>query len=125
MELFMRTCHLKDSQILLNQKSRSFRPLSCLFSYQSDTGLSLLHCHELSGRTKSRFSYEENKVQVFFSNHCGVSVNNPELNCFISPLMKLILLMSGPSWKENLEGLCCAGLNLVLGTDQREHHPTK
>lgn len=33
MELFMRTCHLKDSRFLLNQKSRGLRLLSFLFFF--------------------------------------------------------------------------------------------
>lgn len=66
----------------------------------------------------------ENKVQVFLrvlSKHCGVFLNNSELHSFISPVLMLILLMSGPSWNMNLEGLCCPGLSVVLGTDRREH----
>lgn len=86
----MRTCHLKDSQILLNQKSRRFRPLSCLFFSQSDTGSSLLHCHELFGRTKSRFSYESSLTIV---------ESLQKLNHFMSPVLMLILLMECESGK--------------------------
>lgn len=60
----MRTCHLKDTQFLLNQKSRSFRLLSFFFSTRVTQEHLFLHCNEFFGRTESKISYMSSLTTV-------------------------------------------------------------
>lgn len=126
MELFMRTCHLKDSRFLLNQKSRSLRLLSFFFPTSLTQEQLFLYCNELFERTEYGIS------GIFFIHCCSsvASQNSSELRRLIltcSPAHPYHDQQEGPSWRVNLEGLkfIALTLNLVPGAEHRECSPTK